>query len=261
MGEVVNSRIGLLFGALLVLSLISTRFAPKAPLALSSAVAPLWTVFSAVSLNTRQFLEAMILERDLRVENATLKDKVGELELKKYQLEQEVRKLEDASKIKRTISPSAFLAAQVIQVNFDALNAELRIDKGSADGVQLKMAVTTPQGLIGDVMQVGQNSAIVRTILDPEFRVGIKVAKYETTAVARGVAGRFLRAEDYKNPKVKKGDWVFSSNSSGGAFPLVQIGTVSSVSQTRGDTLGQTLEIMPFVDMTALQQVFLLRLP
>jgi rod shape-determining protein MreC len=256
-----NSRIGLLFSALLVLSLISTRFAPKAPLALSSAVTPLWSVFSTVSLNVRNFLEAMILERDLRTENLSLKNKVGELELRAYQLDLEVKKLEELADIKRTQSPSVFKAAQVIAFNFDALNAELRINKGSADGVQLKMAVTTPQGLVGDVMQVDQHSAMVRTILDPEFRVGIKVAKYETTAVARGVAGRFLRAEDYKNPKVKKGDRVFSSNSSGGAFPLVPIGTVFSVSQTRGDTLGQTLEITPFIDMTALEQVFLLRLP
>ncbi len=261
MGEVVNSRIGLLFSALLVLSLISTRFAPKAPLALSSTVTPLWTVFSAVSLNLRHFLEALILERDLRTENAALKNKVGELELRAYQLDLEVKKLEELVDIKRTQSPSVFKAAQVIAFNFDALNAELRINKGSADGVQLKMAVTTPQGLVGNVMQVDQHSAIVRTILDPEFRVGVKVAKFNNVAVARGVAGRVLRAENYKNPKAKNGDVVWSSNSAGGVFPSVRLGTIISVSQSRGDTLGQTLEINPFVDMTALEQVYLLRLP
>ncbi len=256
-----NSRIGLLVGALLVLSLVSTRFAPRAPLAVSSAVAPLWMVFSVVSVNLRGFLEAMILERDLRGENTALKNKVGVLELQAYQLEQEVRKLEEVALIKRTQSPSVALAAQVIAFNFDALNAELRINKGSLDGVKLKMAVTTPQGLVGDVMQVDTNSAMVRTILDPEFRVGVKVAQFSGVAVARGVAGRVLRAEDYKNPKVKKGDVVFSSNSSGGVFPTVPLGTVLSVSQSRGDTLGQTLEISPIVDITTLEQVYLLRLP
>jgi rod shape-determining protein MreC len=250
-----NSRIGLLFSALLVLSLISTRFAPKAPLALSSTVTPLWTVFSVVSLNLRNFLEALILERDLHTENAALKNKVGELELRAYQLDLEVKKLEELADIKRTQSPSVFKAAQVIAFNFDALNAELRINKGSADGVQLKMAVTTPQGLVGNVMQVDQHSAIVRTILDPEFRVGVKVAKFNNVALARGVAG------NYENPKAKKGDVVWSSNSAGGVFPTVRLGTIISVSQSRGDTLGQTLEINPFVDMTALEQVYLLRLP
>ncbi len=244
-----------------MLSLVSTRFAPRAPLAVSSTIAPLWMVFSVASLNVRGFLEAMILERDLRSENAALKNKVGKLELQSYQLEQEVRKLEEVALIKRTQSPSVALAAQVIAFNFDALNAELRINKGSIDGVKLKMAVTTPQGLVGDVMQVDSHSALVRTILDPEFRVGIKVANFNSVAVARGVAGRLLRAEDYKNPKVKKGDVVFSSNSSGGVFPTVRLGTVLVVSQSRGDTLGQTLEISPIVDITTLEQVYLLRLP
>ncbi len=256
-----NSRIGLLFGILLVVSLISTRFAPKAPLAFSSAVSPIWMVFSISGQNLRSFFEALVLERDMRVENRDLRNKVGELELKAYQLEQEVKRLEEVALIKRTQSPSVALAAQVIAFNFDALNAELRINKGSADGVQLKMAVTTPQGLVGDVMQVDTNTALVRTILDPDFRVGIKVAQLTTVAVARGVSGRLLRAEDYKNPKVKNGDVVFSSNSAGGVFPTVRLGKIFSVSQSRGDTLGQTLEITPFVDITALEQVYLLRLP
>ncbi len=256
-----NSRVGLLFGVLLVFSLITTRFAPKAPLAVSGTVAPLWTVFSTVGINIRMFLEAMIIERDLRAENAALKNKVGELQSQAYRLEQAVRQLEAVAQIKRTQSPSAFIAAQVIAFNIDALTAEVRINKGSADGIIEKMAVTTPQGLVGEVMQVDQNSAIVRTIVDPEFRVGVVAAKFKTVAVARGVAGRLLRAEDYKNPKVKKGDVVFSANSPGGVFPTARLGTVLSISQTRGDTLGQTLEITPFVDITALEQVYILRLP
>ncbi len=256
-----NQRIGLLFGFLLVFSLITTRFAPHAPLALSSAITPLWTVFTTVGLNLRQFLEALILDQDLRKENTALKAKVGELEVKAYSLEQEVQKLEDATKIKRTISPAAFLPAQVIQVNFNALNAEIRIDKGSLNGVKEKMAVATPQGLVGDVMQVDERSAIVRTILDPDFRVGIKVGKLNTVAIAKGVTGRILRAEQYKNPKAKKGDTVWSFNSAGGVFPTIRIGTVSSISETRGDSIGQTLEITPIVDITSLEQVYLLRLP
>jgi cell shape-determining protein MreC len=68
-----NSRVGLLFGVLLVFSLVSTRFAPRAPLALSSSVAPLWLVFSTSGLTVRGFLEALVLERDVRAENTALK--------------------------------------------------------------------------------------------------------------------------------------------------------------------------------------------
>jgi rod shape-determining protein MreC len=256
-----NSRVGLLFGVLLVISLVSTRFAPRAPLALSGSVAPLWMVFSTAGLNLRGFLEALVLERDLRAENAALKNTVGELELRVNKLEQQVRKQAEVAQIIRTQTKAVLTDAQVIAFQFDALNAEVRINKGRRDGVQPKMAVTTPQGLVGDVMEVDDTSALVRTILDPDFRVGIKVAPYSTVAVARGVSGRLIRAEDYKNPKVKKGDVVFSSNSPGGVFPTVQLGVVTSVSASRGDTLGQTLEISPHVDISALEQVYILRLP
>jgi rod shape-determining protein MreC len=257
----VNSRVGLLFGVLLVLSLVSTRFAPRAPLALSSSVAPLWMLFSATGVNIRGFLTALVLERDIRSENAALKDKVGELELRVNKLEQQLKKQAEVQQIIRTQTNSVLTDAQVIAFQFDALNAEVRINKGRKDGVQPKMAVTTPQGLVGDVMEVDETSALVRTILDPEFRVGIKVAPYASVAVARGVSGRLIRAEDYKNPKVKIGDRVFSSNSPGGVFPTVQLGIVTSVSASRGDTLGQTLEISPHVDISALEQVYILRLP
>jgi rod shape-determining protein MreC len=256
-----NSRVGLLFGVLLVISLVSTRFAPSAPLALSSGVAPLWLVFSSAGLNLRGFLEALVLERDLRAENTKLKNTVGELELRVNKLEQQVRKQAEVAQIIRTQTKAVLTDAQVIAFHFDALNAEVRINKGRRDGVQPKMAVTTPQGLVGDVMEVDDASALVRTVLDPDFRVGIKVAPYSTVAVARGVSGRLIRAEDYKNPKVKKGDLVFSSNSPGGVFPTVQLGVVTSVSASRGDTLGQTLEISPHVDISALEQVYVLRLP
>jgi rod shape-determining protein MreC len=261
MGATMNSRVGLLFGVLLVISLVSTRFAPRAPLALSSSVAPVWMVFTSAGLNLRGFLEALVLERDLQTENSALKNTVGELELRVNKLEQQVRKQAEVAQIIRTQTKAVLTDAQVIAFHFDALNAEVRINKGRRDGVQPKMAVTTPQGLVGDVMEVDDTSALVRTILDPDFRVGIKVAPYSTVAVARGVSGRLIRAEDYKNPKVKKGDVVFSSNSPGGVFPTVQLGVVTSVSASRGDTLGQTLEISPHVDISALEQVYVLRLP
>jgi rod shape-determining protein MreC len=186
---------------------------------------------------------------------------VGELQLRVNKLEQQVRKQREVAQIIRTQTNSVLTDAQVIAFHFDALNAEVRINKGTRDGVQPKMAVTTPLGLVGDVMEVDESSALVRTILDPEFRVGIKVNPYNSVAVARGVSGRFIRAEAYKNPKVKKGDLVFSSNSAGGVFPTVQLGVVIGVSATRGDTLGQTLEISPHVDISALEQVYVLRLP
>ncbi len=256
-----NSRVGLLFGILLLVSFVSTRFLPSAPPVLSSAVTPLWNVFHTSALNLRGFVDALVLERDLRTENAALKTRVQTAESEVRRLSEEVRKLEEVTQIRATISPGVAVVAGVAGLQFDSLNATLRINKGSRDGVQEKMVVTTPQGLVGEVMGVEPNSAVVRTLLDAEFRVGIKVGTMQGTALARGVAGRFLRATNYKGTGVKVGDTVWSANVAGGAFPPIRVGRVTRRIDLSGDTLGLTLEIAPAVDVTALEQVYLLRLP
>ncbi len=255
-----NSRIGLLFGMLIVISLVSTRFAPPAPLVLSSAVTPLWSVFGSAALNIRKFIDNVATQRDLRNENTALKARVGELETQTYRLEQEIRRLEEVAQIKRSQS-AVSVVAQVTAFKFDALEAELRINRGSQDGVLEKMAVTTPQGLVGEVIRVEAHTAQVRTVIDPDFRIGIKIGKYNGVALARGISGRYLRAQNYKNPKVRVGDPVWSANVPGGAFPTSKIGTVSQIIAGSGESLGQTLEVTPSVDITSLEQVYLLRLP
>lgn len=257
----VNSRVGLLFATLLVLSFISTRFLPKAPLVLSAGIAPLWSAFYAVSSNSRGFIESLVTERDLRSENADLRTRVAVAETDNKRLSEELRKLEEVTQIRATISPGVTVVAGVIGLQFDSLNALVRINKGTKDGVQEKMVVTTPQGLVGEVMNVEQSSALVRTLLDAEFRVGIKVAKLPGTALARGVAGRFLRATNYRSASAKVGDTVWSANVAGGAFPPIRVGRITKRIELSGDTLGLTLEIAPAVDISALEQVYLLRLP
>jgi rod shape-determining protein MreC len=257
----VNSRVGLLFGILMFVSFVSVRFLPSAPLVLSSAITPLWSVFYVGASNVRGFVETLVNQRDMRNENAALRTRVATLETENTRLANEVRKLEEVTQIRATISPGVTVVAQVVGVQFDSLNAFIRIDKGSNDGVQEKMVVTTPQGLVGEVMNVEARTAMVRTLLDAEFRVGIKVGNRPGTALARGVAGRFLRATNYRGGSVKVGDRVWSANVAGGAFPPIPVGRVTKRIELSGDTLGLTLEITPIVDINSLEQVYLLRLP
>jgi rod shape-determining protein MreC len=220
-----------------------------------------WNVFYVGASNLRGFVDTLVNQRDLRDENAALRTRVAVLETDNKRLTDEVRKLEEVTQIRATISPGVTVVAQVVGVQFDSLNALIRINKGSNDGVQEKMVVTTPLGLVGEVMKVEARTAMVRTLLDAEFRVGIKVGNLPGTALARGVAGRFLRATNYRGGAVKLGDKVSSANVAGGAFPPIPVGRVTKRIELSGDTLGLTLEIAPVVDINALEQVYLLRLP
>ena len=258
-----NSRLWLVFGILMLVSLVSTRFVPPAPFALSASIAPFTGMFYHLAQNIKNAANMIAFESDLRLENTALKAKLGTAQTKVAQLEQEVEKLESAAKIRRYQSPGVFAIAPVISYKNDGLVSQLMVARGEQDGLQVGMAVTTPSGLVGIVQAVTRRTALIRTVTDPEFRVGVTVAskKKPGRGLGRGVAGRFLRVEVYKGSDVKVGQKILSGGFAGGAFPTVQIGLISKRIASSGDTLGLTLEVNPFVDPSALEEVFILSLP
>jgi rod shape-determining protein MreC len=258
-----NSRLWLIFGILMLVSLVSTRFVPPAPFALSAGIAPFTGMFYHLAQNLKKAVDIIAFESELRRENASLKAKLGVAETSVARLEQDVQRLESAASIRRFQSPGVFAIAPVTAYKNDGLVSQLTVARGSQDGLQVGMAVTTPSGLVGIVQEVNSRSALIRTVTDPEFRVGVTVAnkKKPGRGLGRGVAGRFLRVEVFKGSEVKVGQKVLSGGFAGGAFPTVQIGLISKRIASGGDTLGLTLEVKPFVDPSALEEVFILSLP
>ncbi len=252
-----------MFGILMLVSLISTRFVPPAPFALSASIAPYTGMFYQLAQNAKNAVDTIAFENDLRIENKSLKNQLGSTQTKLAQLEQEAKKLEAAAKIRRYQSPGVFAIANVISYKNDGLVSQLMVALGEQDGLQPGMAVTTPSGLVGIVQEVAARSALIRTVTDPEFRVGVTVASANKRGrgLGRGIAGRILRIEDYKGSDVKLGQKVLSGGFAGGAFPTVQIGVIVKRIASRGDTLGLTLEVKPFVDPSALEEVYILSLP
>ena len=252
-----------MFGILMLVSLISTRFVPPAPFALSAGIAPFTGMFYQLAQNAKGAVDTIAFENDLRVENKALKNQLGTALTKLAQLEQEAKKLEAAAKIRRYQSPGVFAIASVILYKNDGLVSQLMVARGEQDGLQAGMAVTTPSGLVGIVQEVAARTALIRTVTDPEFRVGVTVAssKKRGRGLGRGIAGRFLRIEGFKGADVKIGQKVLSGGFAGGAFPTVQIGVVVKRIASRGDTLDLTLEVKPYVDPSGLEEVYILSLP
>ena len=255
-----TSRLVLMMAAMLLFALVSTRFLPPSPLALSSGITPLTSVAFELSKNVRRTLDAVIVERDLAAENAQLKRRVGELEAKNYSLEREVSRLARVAQIRQRQSPGVVATASVIKWDIGVTGALLTIQAGRNEGVRLKMPVTTPQGLVGEISEVGASTSVVRTLVDPEFAIGVSL-RNKGRALARGIGADRIRAEGFTGLTIKPGDVVLSLNSAGGVFPTVPVGTVERVLPLRGDSPSQTVIITPTVDLRDLDEVFVLRLP
>lgn len=91
------------------------------------------------------------------------------------------------------------------------------------------MPVTTASGLVGVITEVTPNQAVVRTILDPESRVGVRLANAPGRGIAYGAPPRMLRVEIAPEANVKPGDTVVSGAIQG-LYPAgITVGTVEQV--------------------------------
>lgn len=257
-----SARLGVAFGILFALSLVTTRFAPPAPLPLTSGIAPVTRLVFALSTNLRRAGEAVVETRDEKAENARLRQRVARLESENLRLTSEVSRLEQVARIRAAISPAVVMTASVTSLDPSPVLSRLTLDRGAADGVRLMMPVTVPEGLVGVVTQVARNAATVRTIVDPESVIGVTVAGKGGRATARGVAGGRLRAEGFaKSLDVRVGDVILSSNALGGVFPTIPVGRVDQVLPAGSNALGRTVFIQPAVDVGRVELVHLLRAP
>jgi rod shape-determining protein MreC len=263
----ISSRMGVLFGLMMLVSLITTRFMPPVPNAITSAIAPLTTVVHASALNVRNAIESVVLERDLAAQNEKFRMRVGQLESENALLTAEVGRLERAAQIRRSQSPRIQAIAPVIRVDSSVTASTVIIGRGSRDGLTLKMPVTTLEGLVGEISDVSDLSgktAVVRTLVDPRFTISVTITSKTKRGrgIAQGIGGGMLRASGFdESLSIQPGDTVMSLNPPGGAFQTARVGTVRQVLPPSGDSLGQTVLIEPSVDLSTLEEVVVLGSP
>src|SRR5271169_1385738 len=112
--------------------------------------------------------------RGIRRENRELRAQIERMKI------EDARLSEDARMARRVQTLLAFreqyvestLAAQVIGTSGSEQSRVLYIDKGSRDGIKPDMAVITPTGIVGKIMQVFPGSAQVLPINDQLSGVG-----------------------------------------------------------------------------------------
>lgn len=87
--------------------------------------------------------------------------------------------------LRETTSQSREIVAQVINRNAQSFNESVLIDVGENDGIKQHMAVITPQGLIGQISKVDNESSIVKLLSSQTGlnQFAVKVVVDESTTV------------------------------------------------------------------------------
>jgi rod shape-determining protein MreC len=169
--------------------------------------------------------------------------------------------LELLLQLQRTELP-ATMAARVIAADPAAAFRTVTIDKGSADGVRRDMAVLSPMGVVGRVIdEPAAHAAKVQLIIDRNAGAGAVIDRNGAGGVVVGAEGGTpLRMEYVSNlADVSPGDLVMTSGLDG-IYPRgYVIGRIEKAE--RGSGLYRQILIRPRVDFSSLDTVLLVTGP
>jgi len=211
-------------------------------------------------VNTQKFFHNVWFNyaylRGVRRENRQLR-----AELEQMKLEQ-VRLKEDADMARRIQSLLAFkeqhidstVAAQVIGTSGSDQSRVLYIDKGSSDGLRPDMAVITPNGIVGKIVQVFPDSAQVLPINDQLSGVGVSLKSTRLQGILRGAANgtttvQYVMADE----RVVPGEEIITSGGDR-IFPKgLPVGKVVDV--TPGKDLFLNIRVQPSAQLDRLEEV------
>ncbi|MEO6458751.1 MAG: rod shape-determining protein MreC [Chloroflexia bacterium] len=137
----------------------------------------------------------------------------------------------------------------------------LTIDRGTASGIDVGMAVVSPGGiLVGQISDVKADRSTVLLITDVKSSIPVSTQRTQTPGVVDGQwqkGGRLLMRHIPRDADVKDGDILLTSGLSG-AFPKgIIVGQVSTARQSDVQ-MEKEAEAYPLVQLNALEDVLVI---
>lgn len=197
--------------------------------------------------NLRKQLADLTAERDrLLAENARLTELVGEVESLRQQL-----------KFQESRPDLTYLTAGVISRDPQSREKYIVINRGSDDGVQVGMAVVSPNFLVGQIVEVEANRAKVLLIIDSGFQTGGRLQTARAEGVVYGLWQEGGRVEMRHIPydvNIDDKEVVVTSGKSVGIPEGIVVGKVMEIRKDQAQN--QTVvEILPLVNFDNLESV------
>jgi len=229
-------------------------------------ISPVQSVVDDAFSPLRNITNGITKYSSVRDENARLKKQVADLhaqQLKNRGVGSEVGQLEKLLDLP-TVQGATGIAARVTGGSPGNFDRTVLLNKGSSKGIKVGYPVVTGDGLVGRVTQVSSGDATVTLIDSPTIGVGVRLETSSANAITQARAGDrqlTLGILSVTDPKVQKGELLFTSAVANSAFPPdVPVGKVVSSTKAVGE-LAPTITISTLVDLSNLDFVKVLRWP
>lgn len=200
-----------------------------------------------------------IASRDEEFE--ALKQENEELKFKLSQTNDLRRRATTIDQILKLVPPQSYrvIPAQVIAIgNSGDYRWTITIDAGKADGITLNSTVVSGTGLVGSVIQVSDNFAVASLIIDPNVKVGVRLAGSAEIGYLSGTGDLNELKLQLFDPyaRMPLGATIVSWGSETGKpfMPGLPIGRITSVDGSLGQ-LNRVGYVLPSVDVSNLDIV------
>ena len=206
---------------------------PKLRGAISTAVEPIWRFAALPAALWRWADTALSRQQVLAEETVELR---RELQLRDAQLARLEAVARENQRLRALLGGKADfrLAVQmagIVDVDLDPWRQRVRLDRGSAEGVEVGQAVIDAGGMLGQVVQVSEHGATALLLTDASHSVPVQVVRTGLRLVAVGTGkSDSLRVPNIpQSADIREGDLLVTSGI-GGRFPAgFAVGTVRAV--------------------------------
>jgi len=179
-----------------------------------TAVTPVEQSLEFVRRYTWGFVEDYFVLLGVRNQNEKLQQENGQLKIENNYLKAELSTADRARALSvfETRSPSKTVAGRVIGNGTGANSRVVFVDRGSTSGVESGMAVVTPDGIVGKVVDAYPTSSLVMLITDPTFAAGVVSQKNRVHGTLKGLGHAECLVDYVQNEEhVDIGEWFYTS--------------------------------------------------
>lgn len=217
-----------------------------------------WFVSRADDLKSLQ--DVMKENKELQAQVDELTTELGNMKLEQYELDN-LRKLMELDKKYPSYQK---VGARVIGSDTSNWFNSFVIDKGKKDGIEIDMNVIAGSGLVGIVIDVGEDYAKVRSVIDDATNIsGMTLSTTDRCIVSGDLESMnknmVIRFSDLKTEEdaIEAGEQIVTSNISDRYLEGILIGYVSTIKRD-ANNLTYSGTITPAVDFQHLQEVLVI---
>jgi rod shape-determining protein MreC len=218
---------------------------------------PLQVALQTANNWIQEIQESRLTMRGYKAENERLRQRIMELEGERNRLleaEATNRRLQQLLDFRAQL-PAGGITASVIALSASPWFRSCMLDKGSADGIRKGMAVLTPLGALGRVIEVSSQTAKVLLVTDPNSGVDVVVQRTRARGIVSGSLENGPIMKYVKHGEdIQVADRLVTSGLDG-VFPKgILVATVTAV---RKQTVGlfQQINVLPAVTLDTTEQV------